>query len=112
MGKQVFWSITFLRRRGRWMAFQKSTERPAGGEWSSASRSKKWWRDTRGSIGRSLNARDERQPREVAILSRTKRWSRKPNLPAAVGRIPVQRMFKLSRNRWSFELAGQNFTIG
>ena len=35
----------------------------------------------------------------------------KPNLSAAMRRVPIQRPFKLSRDRRSFEVAGQNFTI-
>ena len=33
-------------------------------------------------------------------------------LLVAFGRIPIQRVFKLSRDRRSFEVAGQNFMIG
>jgi len=36
---------------------------------------------------------------------------RKPHLSFALGRLPIQRPFKLSRGRRSFEVAGQNFTI-
>src|ERR1035441_295592 len=35
----------------------------------------------------------------------------KPHLSAALGRVPIQRPFKPSRGRRSFEVTGQNFTI-
>jgi hypothetical protein len=71
-----------------------------------------WWRRLRSTHYAQLDLHShEPVTRYSGLTVRvTAPWSLR--LLVAFGRVPIQRVFKFSRGRRSFELAGQNLTIG